>query len=193
MCTTESSNWCSSSNTIVSVFLHPKNINIYCCRTYCTSIYTFIIYTFIIFTWLASTRSIRFCCMNFSSVLIPQCLSPPLPRSISPSCRLSVAGNQTVYTGFSFQAKFHVGCIFLFSFRGRFTLGKTQVRSCSDPTPSVGHVMETLNDVKVMRSERERERERETKICAKLPGQRRLVALGYCLHESQGRVGLSID
>ena len=30
----------------------------------------------------------------------------------------------------------------------------------------------------------------ETKICAKLPGQRRLVALGYCLHESQGRVGL---
>ena len=32
-----------------------------------------------------------------------------------------------------------------------------------------------------------RERERETKICAKLPGQRRLVALGYCLHESQGR------
>ena len=35
-----------------------------------------------------------------------------------------------------------------------------------------------------------RERERETKICAKLPGQRQLVALGYCLHESQGRVGL---
>ena len=33
-------------------------------------------------------------------------------------------------------------------------------------------------------------RERETKICAKLPGQRRLVALGYCLHESQERVGL---
>ena len=35
-----------------------------------------------------------------------------------------------------------------------------------------------------------RERKRETEICAKLPGQRQLAALGYCLHESQGRVGL---
>ena len=36
-------------------------------------------------------------------------------------------------------------------------------------------------------------REWEAKICAKLLGQRherKLVALGYCLHESQGRVGL---
>ena len=31
---------------------------------------------------------------------------------------------------------------------------------------------------------------RETKICAKLLGLRQLVALGYCLHESQGRIDL---
>ena len=55
------------------------------------------------------------------------------------------------------------------------------------------HVMWATGKATGWERERERERERKTKICVKLPGQRQLVVLvplSYCLHESQGRVGL---
>ena len=120
-----------------SIFLSPKNMHIYCCRTYCNSIYTFIIFT-VMAGW-HQGNSTRICCklMKFQFSAVPQCLSPPAQRRNSPSCRLSVAVNQTLLV-FSFQAKFQVGCIFIsVSWQ---VYPRLDMRSCPDPTPSVGHV-----------------------------------------------------
>ena len=89
-------------------FLSPKNMHIYRCRTYCTSAYTFIILT-VMAGW--HQDFIRFSCEFSADPTVPQ--SSSAYRWISPSCRLSVAGNQTLLHGCSFQAKFQVGCIFI--------------------------------------------------------------------------------
>ena len=101
-----------------SIFLSPENMHIYCCRTYCTFIYTFIIFK-VMASWHQGS-SIRFCCINFSSVLIPQSLSLPVQRWISPPCRLSMARNLTLLVLASRQSCRLTGSSFLF--RGRFTL-----------------------------------------------------------------------
>ena len=64
--------------------------------------------------WLASRHVAKsWTLVQCWSTVSAQCLSPPAQRWISPSCRLTVAGNQTLLHGCSFQAKFQVGCIFI--------------------------------------------------------------------------------
>ena len=67
-------------------------------------------YIFLIFAIMAGWQQgncIRFCCKLMK--LLVQCLSLPAQRLTSPSCRSSVAGNQTRHYWSSFQGKFHVG------------------------------------------------------------------------------------
>ena len=125
--------WVSVLKYNCSLFWSPKNMHIYCCRTYCTSIYTFIIFT-VMAGWHQGS-SIRFC-MNFSSVLIPQCLSPPAQRWISPSCRLSVEiRHYWLYLPVKVSGWLHL--------RFCFVAGLVITHKCArvlTPPPSVGHV-----------------------------------------------------
>ena len=90
MCTTESSNRCSSSNTIVPFFEVLKT----CTYTVAGLIALPSTHSSSSQSWLvgikATTSGFVANSLNFSSVLIPQCLSPPAQTWISPSWRLSV-------------------------------------------------------------------------------------------------------
>ena len=144
MWTTESSNRCSSSNTIAPVFKFLKHEHILLQDLLHFHLHIDYLHSH---GWLAP-RQLHLQVL-LHKLLIPQCLSPPVQRSISPSCRLSVAGNETLLVLASMQAKFQVGCIFSFLFRCRFTFVKTQVPW---PHPFGGSCDRgTWNNVKVMR------------------------------------------
>ena len=131
MWTTESSNRCSSSNTIAPVFKFLKHEHILLQDLLHFHLHIDYLHSH---GWLAP-RQLHLQVL-LHKLLIPQCLSPPVQRSISPSCRLSVAGNETLLVLASRQS-FRLAASFHFC----FVAGLPSLRhKCPDPTPSVGHV-----------------------------------------------------